>query len=511
MPEYLRSLLVILVLSTAFFAISGPSASAIIGRDHFRARRNLWFGLTIAAFLAHDFWVYTFIAILLLLYTKRRETNPSALFFFVLFAVPDGLVQIPGMGLINFLFALSHARILELIILLPAFFALGRQSDTLSFGRTVPDKLLISYILLVVFLYLRQTSVTDTLRQALYQFLDVFLPYFVISRSLKDLQSFKSSLLSLVLAIMLLAMFGVFEAVKYWLLYPSMIEGIGLQSAMTGYLGRDGILRAIASSGNPIALGYLMAVGIGLYLFLQRSFHRKFLRRLGMLLLIAGLIAPVSRGPWVGTVALFIIFIATGRNPIKRLTFLALLATLTLPLIAMLPGGERVINLLPFIGTTEKSNIDYRQDLLTNSIIVIQRNPWFGSVNYLETPEMQAMRNGNNMIDVVNSYIAITLQDGFVGLGLFVGFFALVLIGVYRAMRSLPGKDSEEYLLGRALLATLAAILVIIFTVSSITVIPIVYWSIAGVGVAYAQMVRKSEKDKFANQDITRNFNTINP
>lgn len=41
------------------------------------------------------------------------------------------------------------------------------------------------------------------------------------------------------------------------------------------------------------------------------------------------------------------------------------------------------------------------------------------------------------------------------------------------------------------LLATLTGILVIIFTVSSITFIPVVYWSIAGLGVAYIQMVRR--------------------
>jgi hypothetical protein len=41
------------------------------------------------------------------------------------------------------------------------------------------------------------------------------------------------------------------------------------------------------------------------------------------------------------------------------------------------------------------------------------------------------------------------------------------------------------------LLATLIGILVIIFTVSSITFIPVVYWSIAGLGVAYIQMVRR--------------------
>jgi O-antigen ligase len=123
-------------------------------------------------------------------------------------------------------------------------------------------------------------------------------------------------------------------------------------------------------------------------------------------------------------------------------------------------------------------------------VIVIQRNPWFGSINYLDTPEMESMRQGQNIIDIVNTYISVALEKGFVGLGLFVGFFFLTLLGIYLAMRSIPDKDSEEHLLGRILLATLLAIMVIIFTVSSITVIPIVYWSVAGLGVAYAQMIR---------------------
>lgn len=496
MPEYLRSLVVIVILSTAFFAVAGRSASVIIGRNDFIRRRNLWFGLTLAAFLAHNFWLYTIIAILLLLYSSRRETNPSALFFFILFALPYSQVEIPGMGMINYFFALSYPRILELVILLPAFFVLIRQSDTFPFGRTGSDKLLTAYILLIVILYLRQSSATDTFRQALYQFLDVFLPYFVISRSLKDLQSFKISLMSLLLTIMLLALFAVFETSKHWLLYSSLIQMLELKYTLTGYLGRDGMLRAVASAGQAIALGYLMVVGMGLYLFLQRSLQKKLLRRFGMVLLILGLIAPLSRGPWVGAVVLLIVFIATGRNPLRKLALLSLAGLLALSLIASLPGGERVINLLPIIGTTENATVDYRENLLTNSIIVIQRNPWFGSIDYLETPEMQAMLTGGNIVDIVNSYIGIALQNGLVGLGLFVGFFFLVIINLYRSLRLVLDKNSEEHLLGRALLATLLAILVIIFTVSSITVIPIVYWSVAGLAVAYVQMVKKQATKK---------------
>jgi O-antigen ligase len=234
-----------------------------------------------------------------------------------------------------------------------------------------------------------------------------------------------------------------------------------------------------------------MVVGIGLYLFLQHSIQRPLLRRLGMALLVAGLIVPLSRGPWIGAVVLLVVVIATGRYAARSLSTFALATIIIFPLIPMLPGGERVINLLPFVGTTDQSNADYRERLITNSMIVIGRNPWFGSTTYYDTPEMESMRQGEGIIDVVNTYLAITLETGWVGVSLFVSIFILTLLGIYRAMRSIRDKTSDEYLLGRALLATQLSIMVIIFTVSSITVIPIVYWSFVGLGVAYAQMVRR--------------------
>lgn len=491
MPEHLRALIVILVLATVFFVFARRPAAHISGADNFKRRTNLWFALTISAFLVHNFWLFTLIAIPLLIYASRHEKNSPSLFFFILFVIPMAFIPIPGFGLVNFLFDLSHARILELIILLPAFFSLLRQGGNLAFGRTWPDKALTAYLLLTAMLYLRETSITDTLRQIFYLFTDVFLPYFVISRSLKNLQEFRDALFSLLLAIMVLALIAIFEANFHWLLYPPLLDALKMGEGMTSYLGRDGMLRAIVTAGQPIALGYLMVVGIGLYLFLQRSIKHNFTRRLGMGLLAAGLIAPLSRGPWIGAAVLLLVFIATGPKPARRLMSMMLVAMLAVSLVSMLPIGERMINLLPFIGTTEKGTIEYREKLLTNSMIVIKRNPWFGSFDYHLEPEMESMRQGQGIIDKVNTYVTITLEKGFVGLGLFAGFFALTLMVIYQAMRSIPDRDKEEYQLGRALLATLLAMMVIIFTVSSISIIPIMYWSVAGLGVAYAQMVRK--------------------
>jgi O-antigen ligase len=378
---------------------------------------------------------------------------------------------------------------LALFILLPACFAIVRDSNALPFGRTLPDKFLAAYMFLTAILFLRNSSFTEAMRQTAYLFMDMFLPYFVISRSLRDLQTFKDALMSLVVAIMLVALLASFETYKQWLLYIPLINILELKQGDSGYLARDGLIRVMASAGFSISLGYLMVVGIGMYLFLQRSVESKLHRRLGMALLSVGLLVPWSRGPWVGAVLLLIVFIATGRNSVKRLLGLALVGMIILALLSILPGGERIINLLPIVGTTEKSTIDYRNDLITVSMIVIQRNLWFGSVNYLEAPEWEPLYQ-NHLIDIVNTYFQVALQNGLVALFLFVGFFVSVIQGLYKVMRSTLHKDSEEYLLGRALLATLLAILFIIGTVSNITIIPIVYWSVAGLGVAYVRIVR---------------------
>jgi len=105
---------------------------------------------------------------------------------------------------------------------------------------------------------------------------------------------------------------------------------------------------------------------------------------------------------------------------------------------------------------------------------------------------MQEMIQGQGIIDIVNSYIQIALSAGVVGLALFAAFFASTVLGARRAMKSVVDRNSDEYLFGRSLLATAIAILFTIATVSGIVNIPIIYWSLAGMLVAYTRMIHHS-------------------
>jgi O-antigen ligase len=168
---------------------------------------------------------------------------------------------------------------------------------------------------------------------------------------------------------------------------------------------------------------------------------------------------------------------------------MALAAALAAALLPLLPGIEKLVDLLPFVGTVDAGNVTYRQQLLDIAVGVMAQNLYFGSFTSASSPAMEALRQGQGIIDVVNTYIGVGLQTGVVGLALFVGFFLAVGLAVLGAMRSERDHASEEHLLGRALLATLLGILVTIFTCSSITVIPVIYWAVAGLGVGYARLM----------------------
>lgn len=501
MPEYLRALIVILLIASIVFAFAKKAIAPLILNERLERWRNAWLAITLIAFLSQNFWIYILASGLLLAFISKREANKIALFFVLIFAVPSIGSGITGLGAVNYLFEINYLRLLSLTILFPAFITLLTNPNTLKLGKNLPDKFLILYLVLTISLDIRGTTITDSLRQTLYAFTDVFLPYYVASRSLKQFDHLKEALTGFVVASFVVAAIASFEFTKGWLLYKALPNVWGIHAGIGNYLMRDNNLRALASLGQPIVLGYVLVVALGFYLFIGSYIRSKNIQRTGLALLTLGLMATLSRGPWIGAVALIVIFIVTGPYAIKRLGILSIGTIVAISLISIMPRGEKVINLLPFIGNIERGNIDYREKLLDNSIIVIKRNPFFGSVNYLESPEMQEMVQGEGIVDIVNTYLQISLNYGFVGLALFVGFFLMVLFGLHQCKKIIADKTSELYLLRSSLIATLIAVLIIIFTVSSIVAIPIIYWFLAGIGVAYIDIAKRIDEKHQSQTD----------
>lgn len=488
MPEHLRALAVILVVAAVVFAAARAPASALaIAPADFDRRRNLWLAMTLAAFLAHDFWIYMALAAVLLIAAVPRERNKLALFFFLVFAVPAVPDKVPGLGLIQHFVTVHHIRLLALLVLLPAFLHLRRQPDVAPFGRSLPDKLLAAYLVLYFLLQMAADTFTNTLRVGIfYAFTDTFLPYYVASRLPRDLGQFRDVLMSFAVAALVLGALGVFEAGKGWLLYAALDDALGAKWDAGTYVMRGAdVLRAQATAGHPIVLGYIIAVAMGFFLFLRRSIPGEAARRLGLLALLAGLIGPLSRGPWMGAGAALVVFLAMSRITAARLAILGLLGA---GLGTALLLSDNPAAYVPLGRSVDEGSVLYRQKLFEIGFAEVMKNPLFGGFDR-HSPAMEELRTGEGIIDVVNTYLGVGLTSGLTGLAVFCAFFAAAAAGIAGAMRKLPDPEGEVYVLGRALLATLAGILVTVFTVSSISVIPLVYWSMAGLGMAYARMV----------------------
>jgi len=405
--------------------------------------------------------------------------------------VPPISADISGFGVIRSLFTIDYLRLLALTILAPTAWAIWKDPESPRFGSLLPDKIIAAYLILIFALTLQASTFTHALRSGiLYSILDIFLPYYVASRCVKNIGQFRDTLMAFAIASMVLAAIACFEFLRHWLLYASLDNALGMRWAYGTYLERgDGVLRAQGSTGHAIPLGYVMAVAIGFFLYLMTLVPKTTMKLLGIALLVGGIIAPVSRGPWVGAAVMVFVFFATAHAAAKKIGQLAAIGIVALPALLASPYGEKIISYLPFVGTIAEDNVNYRERLLEISIGVVLQNPFFGAYDYMYSSAMQELRQGQGIIDIVNSFIGVALASGLVGLSLYAGFFFLIGINLYRSMRRIPDRTSEHHVLGQSLLATLAGILVIIFTVSSISIIPVIYWTVAGLCVAYPGMI----------------------
>src|SRR5262249_44478846 len=148
-----------------------------------------------------------------------------------------------------------------------------------------------------------------------------------------------------------------------------------------------------------------------------------------------------------------------------------------LAVLSLTPIGEQIVALLPFIGSYDAGRGDFPQKLFYKAIIIIGRYLILGSVGFFVSPGMQRLLYAECIIDIVNTYLRVALNAGLVGLGLFCGFFVTILIGLRRVLKMKAVRNTQLHTCARASIAVLIAMLFTIFTVSSTSFIPYVYWS----------------------------------
>lgn len=491
MPEYIKAYIVILFLSTVAFHYARKITTPYVTNTEFKEWRNTWLVVTSFAFFGINFWIFLTATFLYVYIKAKKSTNAIALYLAIIAAVPPITASIPGFGVVNYLLIIDYPMLLSVCLLLVVYLNLKPNAQTLKFNKLKTDFFVVNFILVNIGLSLTDTTFTDTLRQCAILFITTFLPYYAVSRGVQSVEQLKKTMFAYVVTCFPLALVGVFETGKGWLLYNTVEAALKQSWSFGGYLMRGDGLRATSSFGHSIMFGYGMVIALGFYLLLQSQLKNKLFRLMGFGIIAAGLIAALARGPWVGAAVLICVFLYLGKNGISNLMKLGMASVMALALISATPVGDKVINLLPFIGKTDKGNIDYRAQLIDASFAVVAKSPLFGNKNFGKEPEMQKMIQGEKIIDIVNQYLNVLLNSGIVGLILFLGIFLSALIYANSAMKKVRYSNRELYDVGRTLIATLVGIMFMITAVADQLVIPYLYFACIGLCIAYAEVVRR--------------------
>ncbi|HEV7914585.1 MAG TPA: O-antigen ligase family protein, partial [Albitalea sp.] len=431
MFQNLKALVVVMGIALIVFMLAKPLCLRFMTLEDYTRRRNVWIFLTVTAFCSPSFWLYSVIALAVLAWAAQRDSNPLALYVTMLHVIPPIGLYIPVVG-INQLFQLNNYRILSLAILVPfAVKVLRTPKEPGSRARVVADTCLLGYVLLQLVLLVPYETFTNTLRRGFLLTIDVVVVYYVFSRACTTRRAITDVMAAFVLTCGIYAPIALFETLKGWLLYQNLgdIWGRPIEFA---FLLRGDTLRAQVSLGHSLALGYTMAIGFGFALYLGQA-----LRSRSVALVLAGwmwmgLLAAYSRGPWLVAAVAFFTCVALQPGGMVRFVKYGFLAVVAATAVLVSPIGERVIDNLPFVGTVDAETVEYRRRLAEVSWTLIQQNPVLG--NPFVLTQMEELRQGQGIIDLVNSYASIALLYGLGGLLLFVGVF---LTGLWATQRTL--------------------------------------------------------------------------
>lgn len=493
-----KELIVVLVMTFGAMKLAQPVAQLYCSMEDFRRRYKVWIALTITVFMAPNFWVFFLVATPFLITLGRRDSNPAAAFLFLLYVLPPISVRVPMIGL-SFLIELNFHLLLTFCVLTPTAWRLWKdRKASRATGWKILDVLLLAYCVLTAFVFLRpevapgvlmQPTFTDCLRRMFEIFFSLFIPYFVISRTSTNRAAIQDMIASFTIKGAILASVAIFEGARRWLLYGELFSRWGLES--TTYLSRGGDIRAMASAGHPLALGYLLAVAFGFWLYLQESLQSRVSRLAITGLFLFGLLAAYSRGPWVGAIVIFFSFAALGPRSLPKL-FKAVAGMLLLGVaVAISPIGAKIASVVPYFGgTVDIGNVVYRETLFERSWQIIVDHPWLGDQQALL--EMQELRQGEGIIDLMNGFVNILLSDGFVGLSLF-GFF--MVIGIFKAFRvsvAARKRDQDISKLGACLIACILGSAIMMWAGGLMEMTTCV---LVGLMAAYTDVVRRPPSD----------------
>lgn len=425
------------LLAKAALFIAVLSAAALVGLRLClapSARKEMGYeplviatGMPVAAWLLPSIWLLYAAMVLLVPVMARRAGQAPALYLFALLLLPglDTSIAIGSLKLFSFGVhdALAFGAALSLLM----------HPSWRATARPALDAPFLALLLLLVVAVSRNTSLTNMLRVAVDVGFDCALPYYVVSRGVRDREDVQRCLLHLAAGAAVLSVVLFYEARNSWPIYMVLLDQYGIIDRPI-VKTRGGVMRA----GGPFLESTSAAMTLVfcfLAAWMARPAFRSTLHHLALLGLLAlGLVMPQSRGAWVGLITgMVTIDLYRGRlgQTAMRLGAVGLIG---LGLFAAARSSPEMSETLGMSGGSADTT-DYREQLLSRGLEELRDSPLIG-FSYPELLiRLDDMRQGEGIVDFVNTHLFIALLSGLLGLVIFNGTFLSYIAHVWRARR----------------------------------------------------------------------------
>lgn len=421
----IKSSIVIIVLAAAvmsIFASAVKPAWKSIGQTSVKATAAAFVALS----LGQIYVAFAALTVVAVIFIKKR-VHAAGLATFLIITLPA--ITFTAMAGSLQLVAISTESCVTMGALIAATMWVKGRGARYSFADL--PAFMIMFVL--AFISARDSSLTNVMRVTVQISLSLFLPYYIVKKSINDAEAVRSAVLFVVASALAISAVAIFESFKAWPMYQAFRNQFGIYG-LANVKMRGGMLRAGGPLMNPPLSAALLALCFVTTFAARDLFKSASKHRIILAIVAIGLFSVQSRTGWLGAVAGCVGVLLSRRGATGMIAPLAALSLALGGVYGLTLVNERAADLLGF-STDAKNSNEYRDKLYDRGVELVRQHPVIGQSPSVVTAQMEDLRQGEGIIDFVNGYLGIALFSGLTGLALFAGGIAAQAIASYRARR----------------------------------------------------------------------------
>ncbi|WP_245892525.1 O-antigen ligase family protein [Novosphingobium guangzhouense] len=289
-------------------------------------------------------------------------------------------------------------------------------------------------LMVMIFASARETSVTHVLRTTINIGFDFAMPYYILSRGLRDVASMRSAMRWFACSGIALSGVLVFEMWQNWPIYNELYWHYDVPKLLAVKV-RGVFMRPGGPFNEPTSIALVMALCLLALWLIRDDFRTRMQHRLLCLGMFLGVSAPQSRNAWVAlalAVLLADMFLGRWSALVRKVAPTVTALTMILAAASIYPSFSDSLGLSGQASETA----DYRRALFDRGIEELVDSPIIGFSRTALEIRLEDMRQGEGIIDYVNTYLWFALVSGVIGLVVFVWNLVVPLMYLWRRRRA---------------------------------------------------------------------------